>query len=104
MSEKTVVILIHGIRTAAWWQNRVASIIEREPLKGLTNLSLLRLYGATEITSLEPLKGLSNLSETQCQRRDWHYQRGAAQGAHEPPHLRDHRRYQLGAAAERRFS
>jgi pimeloyl-ACP methyl ester carboxylesterase len=31
MSEKTVVILIHGIRTAAWWQNRVASIIEREP-------------------------------------------------------------------------
>jgi hypothetical protein len=30
MSRKTIVILIHGIRTAAWWQGRMASIIERE--------------------------------------------------------------------------
>lgn len=30
MSEAPVVILIHGIRTAAWWQNRIASVIESE--------------------------------------------------------------------------
>jgi len=30
MSDQPVVILIHGIRTAAWWQNRVASMIESE--------------------------------------------------------------------------
>ena len=27
MTDNTVVILIHGIRTAGWWQNRVASIL-----------------------------------------------------------------------------
>jgi pimeloyl-ACP methyl ester carboxylesterase len=30
MSEAPVVFLIHGIRTAAWWQNRIASVIESE--------------------------------------------------------------------------
>ncbi|UVK52196.1 alpha/beta hydrolase [Mesorhizobium sp. AR02] len=30
MPEPPVVILIHGIRTAAWWQNRIASVIESE--------------------------------------------------------------------------
>ena len=34
-----------------------------EPLKGLTNLSLLTLINVTGITSLEPLKGLTNLSK-----------------------------------------
>jgi hypothetical protein len=29
-NQKVLVILLHGIRTAAWWQNRVASIIETE--------------------------------------------------------------------------
>jgi hypothetical protein len=30
MSDKPVVVLIHGIRTAAWWQNRIASVIEAD--------------------------------------------------------------------------
>ncbi len=30
MSQRTIVVLIHGIRTAAWWEGRMASIIERE--------------------------------------------------------------------------
>jgi pimeloyl-ACP methyl ester carboxylesterase len=30
MARQIVVILIHGIRTEAWWQDRVASILSRD--------------------------------------------------------------------------
>jgi pimeloyl-ACP methyl ester carboxylesterase len=30
MSERSIVVLIHGIRTAAWWQSRVAALLESE--------------------------------------------------------------------------
>jgi len=45
MSQNTVVILIHGIRTAAWWQNRVASILQTD-----ANVTVIPLkYGFFDI-------------------------------------------------------
>jgi formylglycine-generating enzyme required for sulfatase activity len=45
MSQRTVVILIHGIRTAAWWQDRVASILETD-----ANVTVIPLkYGYFDI-------------------------------------------------------
>jgi hypothetical protein len=47
----------------------VNGITSLEPLKGLTNLSWLDLSDASGITSLEPLKGLTNLSSLNLSRR-----------------------------------
>jgi formylglycine-generating enzyme required for sulfatase activity/pimeloyl-ACP methyl ester carboxylesterase len=63
MSRKTVVILIHGIRTEAWWQDRVSFILEHEadatviPLK-YGYFDLLRFWCPFGICRDKPIKRL----------------------------------------------
>jgi pimeloyl-ACP methyl ester carboxylesterase len=60
---QTVVILVHGIRTAAWWQGRVASIIQREtkatviPLK-YGYFDLLRFWCPFKVCRNGPIERL----------------------------------------------